>query len=108
MIVVYNPLILIEAVAAGGLSTVVNKVLPNPPKHFESLAFLSFLALIDLGYRYWRVRKKAAPIKPLKAPITPDRPHVDWAWLVSPKGGHLLWVPGWVISLLACSFTFTA
>ncbi len=57
MIVIYNPLILIEAVLVGGLSFAGSKVFPKVPKTSNTLVFLFILAVLDLLCRYWRVRQ---------------------------------------------------
>ena len=105
MIVVYNPLILVEAALAGGLSFAPSKVVPNLSKNADTFVFIFFLALIDILYRYWRLKGKPAPTVGGSAPITPSGPPNDWGWLISLQGAHLLFVPGWVLGAMIGVFS---
>jgi hypothetical protein len=99
MIVIYNPLILIEAAVAGGVSFGVSKAIPQLASSSETLIFLMFLAGVDLVLRYWLIahRRKAEPSP--TAPISPAPETSDWSWIISLKGGHLLFVPSWAIAI---------
>jgi phosphoglycerol transferase MdoB-like AlkP superfamily enzyme len=105
MIVIYNPLILFEIAVAGGLSFGVTKVAPTLSKSADTLFFVGFLVALDLLYRYWRIHQKVRPLSRSDAPITPIEPPADWSWLVSLKGAHFLFVPGWVIGVLMGVFS---
>jgi hypothetical protein len=105
MIVVYNPIILFETVAAGGLSFATSKIFPKLPKSADTFLFLSILAALDLLFRFWLVRKKPTAAPKPNEPITPSKPPSDWSWTISLSGGHFLLVPGWVIGVIGCFFT---
>ena len=105
MIVIYNPIILAEAFVAGGLSFAASKIFPGLPKIADSLLFFGLLGILDLGFRLWLLRKRPESNKQPNEPITPAKPPSDWSWAISPKGGHLLFVPGWAIGSIASVFT---
>lgn len=104
MIVVYNPLILFEGIAAGGISFGASEAFPGLSKPGGTLLTLGLLALFDVLLRYWLLRKKPVAPDPASTPLAPEAPPRDWGWMVSPRGGHFLFVPGWGIALIASSF----
>ena len=108
MIVVYNPLILVEAAVAGGLSFGVTKVFPKLPATTDTLFFVFFLVSLDLLHRYWLVKGKPKVPKAIDQPITPDKQPIDWGWLISLKGAHFLFVPAWVFGSIIGVFQFVS
>ena len=106
MIVVYNPLILIEAAIAGGLSFGVTKAFPKIPNTTDTLFFVLFLVSFDLLHRYWLVKGKLKAPEVIDQPITPGKPPTDWGWLISLKGAHFLFVPAWVFGSIIGVFQF--
>jgi hypothetical protein len=106
MIVIYNPLILIEAAIAGGLSFAVTKVAPKLPTTTDTLFFVLFLVSMDLLHRYWLIKTKTSKPGAVDQPITPEKPPADWSWLISLKGAHFLFIPAWVFGLITGVFQF--
>lgn len=103
MIVAHNPIFLFEAATAGGISFTATKFFPKYTKTADTILFLALLASIDLMYRYFLVRDNQNPAPKADILITQEKPK-EWGWIVSPRGGHLLFVPGWAIGVIGSVF----